>query len=95
MDIARDISIGEKVESEIDVFIDRRHEKRVRTEGDREREELYEAYVRAYNAQRAQERRAEWASFHRSQAERHRATLNDLVAHHLDAAERLEHEESA
>jgi hypothetical protein len=37
---------------------------------------------RRHNAQREQERRAEWASFHRQQAERHRATLTDLVVFH-------------
>jgi hypothetical protein len=77
-----DISHGEKVEGELDILITRRHEKRVESEGERQAEELYAASVRAFNAAREHERRAEWATFHRQQAERHRATLTALISRH-------------
>jgi hypothetical protein len=34
--------------------------------------------------------RSAWSEWHRAQAERHRATLTDLIAHHERAAARLE-----
>jgi hypothetical protein len=43
----------------------------------------------ARDAIRAARTRQEWAQWHRHQAERHRATLTDLVAHHEAEAERL------
>src|SRR5215203_3254442 len=74
-----DISHGEKVEGELDILISRRHEKRVGSEGERQAEELYEASCRVYSAKREQERRAEWAAYHRQQAERARRTLEALI----------------
>ncbi len=44
---------------------------------------------RSRDAIRAARTRQEWAEWHRHQAERHRATLTDLVAHHEAEAERL------
>jgi hypothetical protein len=44
----------------------------------------------ARDALRAAEARRAWAEWHRAQAERHRAALTDLVAHHESAANRLE-----
>ena len=43
----------------------------------------------AQDALRRAETRRSWASWHRAQAERHRATLTDLVLHHEREAERL------
>ncbi len=43
----------------------------------------------ARDALRSARTRQEWAQWHRDQAERHRATLTDLVAHHEAEAERL------
>ncbi len=45
---------------------------------------------RAQDALRDAETRSAWAEWHRAQAERHRATLTDLIAHHERAAARLE-----
>ena len=45
---------------------------------------------RAQDAIRDADRRRAWAAWHRAQAERHRATLDDLIAHHERAADRLE-----
>ncbi len=41
------------------------------------------------DATRRAKTRLSWAEWHREQAERHRATLTDLVAHHEREAERL------
>jgi hypothetical protein len=82
VDVERTTRTGEAAETHVETFIARRHETRVESEGERQPEELYAASVRTFNAARDQERRAEWATFHRSQAERHRATLTDLISHH-------------
>ena len=47
-------------------------------------------HQRAQDAIRDAETRSAWADHHRAQAERHRATLTDLIAHHERAASRLE-----
>jgi hypothetical protein len=44
---------------------------------------------RSRDALRDARTRQEWAAWHRAQAERHRATLDDLIAHHEEQAERL------
>ncbi len=45
---------------------------------------------RSRDALRSARTRQAWAEWHRDQAERHRAALTDLVAHHESAANRLE-----
>jgi hypothetical protein len=82
------VARGEAVEKDLDAMIRRRDDKRRQTEGERREEELWAQSCRAHNAQREQERRAAWASFHRAQAERHRATLTDLVVFHEAQAEK-------
>ncbi len=44
----------------------------------------------ARDATRSARTRQAWSQWHRDQAERHRANLTDLVAHHEREAERLE-----
>jgi hypothetical protein len=46
-------------------------------------------HQRAQDATRAAKTRAAWAAWHRDQAQRHRATLTDLILHHEREAERL------
>ena len=53
-----------------------------------EQEELWKASVRAYNARKQEEMRAAWSEHHQEQAARLRAALQDLIAHHEEAAER-------
>jgi hypothetical protein len=84
VEVGRDISRGEATEKDLDAMITRRHEARVKTDGHRPSEEMYEESVPRHNAQR----RAEWAAFHRRLAEAHRRTLPDLVAFHESAAQR-------
>ncbi len=45
---------------------------------------------RSRDALRDARTRQAWAEWHRHQAERHRATLTDLIVHHESAAARLE-----
>lgn len=45
---------------------------------------------RSLEAIRDAQTRSAWADHHRAQAERHRTTLTDLIAHHEAAAARLE-----
>jgi hypothetical protein len=45
--------------------------------------------VKAYNERERRQIRAEWRNYHESQAERHRRTLEALIAHHEGEAEKL------
>jgi hypothetical protein len=82
-----DITRGDMAEKQLDLLIERRACKgEVDTD---EREELWKASVRAYTIRRRQEMRAAWASYHEGRAERHRRTLQDLIAHHETQAAKL------
>ena len=72
------------VEKQLDAMIQRRSRKDdVDTD---EREELWQASVRAYEEKRRQMARAEWHAFHCGQAARHRAVLESLIAFHEEQA---------
>lgn len=58
-------------------------------DGDALLEPSYAASVRRFNARREEENRQAWAAFHESQAERHRRTLQQLVADHEHKAMKL------
>jgi hypothetical protein len=51
--------------------------------------EMWAGSVRRYHERRRQEARAQWYGWHLDQAERHRRTLEDLIAHHEEKAARL------
>jgi hypothetical protein len=87
--IGRDIGRGEAVERDLDAFIEKRHEQRVRTEGERQAEEAWTESVRTYEEKRRQVARLEWHAFHCGQAARHRAVLESLIAHHEEQAAKL------
>jgi hypothetical protein len=78
---------AEMVEKQLDAMIQRRARKED-VDPD-EREEIWKASVRAYTAREREEMRAAWASYHEGQAERHRRTLQDLIAHHETQAAKL------
>ena len=82
MEVAR----SEPVEAELNRLIEKRSTREMDPD---EREEIWQASVRAYNERRRQEIRAAWAAFHQDQAERHRRTLDNLIAHHEGEAARL------
>ena len=85
MDTAR----AEAVEAELDRFIRTRHDRRVAEEGERPAMVAWMESERKYKEERRQEYRAAWYGWHLDQAERHRRTLEDLIAHHETQAERL------
>jgi hypothetical protein len=75
-----DLAHGEMVEKQLDAMIQRRARKKQMDHD--EREALWQASVRRFNARRREELRAAWAAFHEGQAERQRRTLEDLISHH-------------
>ena len=52
-------------------------------------EASYVESVRRFNARRTAANREAWSEYHRLQAERHRAVLEDLINHHETQAARL------
>ncbi len=84
-----DIVQGEKVEAELDHMIRRADERRRLTEGERAEHELWQESAERYNARQEREMRARWYGYHCEQADRHRRTLEALIAHHEEQAERL------
>jgi hypothetical protein len=63
--IGRDIGWGETVEADLDRFIALRHEKRVKTEGERQLEEAWRESERRAEARRREENRGGWLSWYR------------------------------
>ena len=80
---------GEAVDRELTAFIEKHHEQRLKTEGERQEEEAWKTSVRVYEEKRRQIARLEWHAFHCGQAERHRRTLRALIAHHEMQAAKL------
>jgi hypothetical protein len=82
-----DVARREAADAELMRMIEHRSRK-----GDVDRDEFEPFYmesVRRYNDRRREEMRAAWASYHEGQAERHRRTLQDLIAHHETQAAKL------
>jgi hypothetical protein len=52
-------------------------------------EEVWKESVRHYNAQRREEMRAAWFSYHAGKAARDHRTLEGLIAHHEEQTARL------
>jgi hypothetical protein len=77
----------ETADAELDRLISNRTSQDRRPDPD-EREELWQASVRAYAARRREEMRAEWCEHHQGQAVRLRATLQALIEHHERETER-------
>ena len=63
--IGRDIGRGEAVEHELTAFIERRHEQRVKTEGERQLEEAWRESERREEQRRREENRGGWLSWYR------------------------------
>jgi hypothetical protein len=76
-------------EAQLERFITQRHERRVASEGERAAEEMWMESVDRFNERERRQIRAEWYGWHCDQAERHRRTLESLIAHHEDEAEKL------
>ena len=81
MDVAR----GEHIEGELDVFISRRNEKRVASEGERAAEEMWRESVARFHERSEAEMRSRWIDFHQNMHRIHSA----LAAEHEEKAEKL------
>ena len=81
MDVAR----GEHVEGELDVFITRRHGKRVAEEGERAAEEMWRESVARFHERSEAEMRSRWIDFHQNMHRLH----SDLASEHEEKAEKL------
>jgi hypothetical protein len=84
-----DITHSEHVEKELDLLISRRHDKRVKDEGERLEEELWRESERRHAEHRREQNRLAWLDYHRAAAERTRRTLEALVSDHEAKAEKL------
>jgi hypothetical protein len=73
------------VEKELDILIERRS----RQADPEEEHELWRESVRRHNERVQEGNRAAWAAFHEGQAERHRRTLEELIARHEMQGARL------
>jgi hypothetical protein len=89
--IGWDIPRGERAESEIDIFISRRHDQRVKDEAETRVEDLWKARERLEVAHRRRELDAEWRGWHQSRA----AVYRRFAAEHEAAAERFAGEGAA
>ena len=83
------ITRSEGVEHELNRFIEMRHDRRTAQERHKPSEELRQESVERYNAERDRQLRTKWAEYHQGQAERHRAVLKGLIAHHEQQAAKL------
>jgi vacuolar-type H+-ATPase subunit E/Vma4 len=77
---------GERVEAELDRIVEKRHDQRVRDEGERTREALWAASVRRYHARQQQDHRAAWYDYEMRLYRIH----SGLASEHLARAEWLE-----
>ena len=81
MDVAR----GEHVEGELDVFITRRHGKRVAEEGERAAEDMWRESVARFHERSEAEIRSRWIDYHQNLCRLH----TQLAAEHEEKAQRL------
>jgi hypothetical protein len=88
-----DVSRSEGVEHELNRLIERRHDQRTAEEWHKPSEELWRESVERYKAEGDRQLRTEWAEYHQGQAERHRAVLKGLIAHHEEQAAKLMEDE--
>ena len=81
-----DLAHSETVDAELNRPIEKRSTREMDPD---EREELWQVSVGAYTSRRSEEMRAAWREYHQGQAERHRAVLKGLIAHHEQQAAKL------
>ena len=80
---------GETAESHLDALITKRHDQRVRDEGERAEHELWEESVERYNAKRQAELVFAWVEYHEEAAERALANGEAIAARHRAQIEAL------
>jgi hypothetical protein len=81
-----DISRSEQVETDLDRLIQRRHDQRVQTEGERLEEELWAESERRYFARQREENRIAWCAYYRDIA----GTLFARAEEYIVRAQKLE-----
>jgi hypothetical protein len=84
-----DLETREKVEADLERLITRRDGERRQEEGERRAHELWQESVDRFHEERRLQARYEWHLHHVGQAARLRRTLEDLIAYHEAAAEKL------
>jgi len=80
--------VGEKVDAQLDHFIEQRHEKRVKAEGERRQEAAWKESERRAEAKRRAQNKADWLTFHLESAARWRALAEAQARHHEEQANR-------
>ena len=85
-----DISQGEKVEGELDVFITRRDKQRRKTEEERPEEVAWAESVRRYNEREEQGLLWEQKRYHESMIRAHEANLAAIVSGHREKLARVD-----
>jgi hypothetical protein len=83
--LPRAIAAGEKVEAELDVFISRRHDRRVKAEGERDEEAAWRESERRHTARRREANRLLWCDYF----ERLAASLRSRAKEYDQRAEML------
>ena len=86
---------AEAAEAELTRFIEHRDDKRRQREGERREQEMWMESAARYNERERRQIRAEWYGWHCDQAERHRRTLERLIAHHEGEAQKLMEDDEA
>jgi hypothetical protein len=81
-----DISRSEQVETDLDRLIERHHDQRVQTEGERAAEELWAESERRYFARQREENRIAWCHYYRNIA----GALYARAEEYIIRAEKLE-----
>ena len=84
-----DIAQGETAESHLDALITKRHDQRIKDEGERTEHELWQESVERYNAKRQAELTFQWISYHEAAAERALANGEAIAARHRAQIEAL------
>ena len=87
--IGRDISAGERTEAELAAMIERRHEVRVRDEGERPAEEAWMESERRHGARRHEENIVAWHSYLMDSADNIERTAAEIAAEKRAKAARL------
>jgi hypothetical protein len=77
-------------EADLERFIERRHDERVKREGERAEEELWQVSVRVHAERDRQEARGAWCEYHRHMQRLHER----LATEHEEQAEKLLMEEN-
>ncbi len=72
-----DIAQGEKVEGELDIFIERRERERRKSEGDRRAEEMWAESERVYFARLQEDNRIAWCDYHRRLSALHQGLADE------------------